>query len=286
MLLRLGIVNSHNKIIFLVSEESKLFGVCKVSVAGILTQPDKRSALLSQALFGEYVVVIKRKSKHWFKVKCVWDETIGWINPLQFYFSEDINEEDATTCNAFSLEMMHGLYSNSMTLPITIGSNLQNCDGINLRMPFGKYQYTGQIVNLEQAINNKSILCKIALRYLHAPFMNGGRTALGIDSSGLIQMAFKMIGTTLPRTCLEQSELGTDIGFVAYSQVGDLAFFANGKNEISHVGFIVEPNKIIHVHGRVKIDQLDNQGIYDLETKKYSYKLRTIRRVLNDDQIS
>lgn len=267
----------------MVVNERKQFGVCKVSVAGILSNPDNESSLLSQALFGEYVIVTKRKNKRWIKIECVWDGTVGWINPLQFYFSDDIKEAESTSCKAFSLEIIHGLYSNSMTLPITIGSNLQDCDGINLKLPFGKFQYTGQIINLEQAVNNKSILCKIAMRYLHAPFLNGGRTALGIDASGLVQMAFKMIGVDLPRTCAAQSQLGEDIGFVAYSQIGDLAFFANNKNEIIHVGFIVESNKIIHVHGRVKIDQLDNQGIFDLETKKYSYKLRTIRRVLKEE---
>ncbi len=261
-------------------EESILYGVCKVSVAGLLSKPDYGSALISQCLFGEFIKVIKTKNKRWIKVKCLWDNTEGWIDALQFYISEDIKESETKDCDAFALELIHGLYSNNMTLPISIGANLPNCDGINLKLPFGKFQYTGQIINLQQTVNIQTLLSKIAVKYLHAPALNGGRSILGIDSPALTQLAFKMIGKSLPRTAYEQSELGTDIGFVAYSKVGDLAFFANKDNEIVHVGFIVEPMKIIHVHGKVKIDQLDNQGIYDLETKKYTYKLRTIRRIL------
>lgn len=251
-----------------------------MSVACLFAKPDYESALISQCLFGEFVEVVKRKNKRWYKVKCTWDNSEGWIDALQFYISEEIKVEDSQNCDAFALELIHGLYSNNMTLPISIGANLPNCDGINLKLPFGKFQYTGQIINLEQTVNIQTLLSKIAIKYLHAPAMKGGRSILGIDSPGLTQLAFKMVGKSLPRTAFEQSELGTDIGFVAYSQVGDLAFFADKNNEIVHVGFIVEPMKIIHVHGKVKIDQLDNQGIYDLETKKYTYKLRTIRRVL------
>ena len=264
----------------MISNETTIYGVCKVSVASILAKPEVGAPMLSQALFGEYVRVVKRKNKRWIKVECDWDNLIGWIDSLQFYFDNNIKACEARNCNAFALELIHGLYSNQMTLPISIGSNLPNCDGINLKLPFGKFQYTGQIINLQQTSNLQTLLSKIAQRYLHAPFLKGGRSALGIDSPGLVQLAFKMIGLPLPRTAQEQSELGRDIGFVAYSQLGDLAFFSNKHNEIVHVGFIVEPAKIIHVHGKVKIDQLDNQGIYDLETKKYTYKLRTIRRVL------
>lgn len=251
-----------------------------MSVASVFAKPEFESALVTQCLFGEYIQVLKTKNKRWVKIKCAWDNAEGWIDTLQFYFSEAITKTETNKCDAFALELIHGLYSNNMTLPISIGANLPNCDGINLKLPFGKFQYTGQIINLEQTVNTQTLLSKIGAKYLHAPALKGGRSILGIDSSGLTQLAYKMIGESLPRTAFEQSELGTDIGFVAYSQVGDLAFFANNNNEIIHVGFIVAPMRIIHVHGKVKIDQLDNQGIYDLETKKYTYKLRTIRRIL------
>ncbi|MBT8231840.1 MAG: C40 family peptidase [Bacteroidia bacterium] len=264
----------------MVSEDVKLYGVCRVSVASIFSLPDNNAPMLSQALFGERLLIIRQKDKNWVRVKCLWDDIIGWVSPLHLFISEKVKEEDNFNCEAFSLELIHGLHSNQMTIPICIGSNLPKCDGINVRLPFGKFQFNGQIINLQQTVNSKVLLSKIAMRYLHAPFLKGGRSILGIDSPALVQMAFKMIGITLPRTAERQSEYGDDIGFAAHSEVGDVAFFMNKRNEIDHVGFVIEPMKIIHVHGRVKIDQLDNQGIYDLETKRYTYKLRTIRRIL------
>ncbi len=255
--------------------------ICKISIASLRQLPSHRSYLVSQVLFGEYVEIISKKSKEWYRVKCSWDGTIGWVDPKQFYVLKDSQLKYFEPCTTFALDHLHGINSSSKqyTIPISIGSNLFRCDGLNVKMPFGDFQYSGQIIDLKQSQSSERLLLSIAKRYIHCPFLYGGRSILGIDASGFIQIIFKMIGINIPRSCVEQSVLGEDIGFQAQSRVGDLAFFEDESHQIMHVGLILDDSKIMHVHGQVRTDLLDQQGIYDRSIKKYTFKLRTIRRV-------
>lgn len=261
------------------SEITGNYAFCKISAASVRQLPNHSSTMISQVLFGEHVQIIRRKNKQWSRVVCVWDEVEGWIDMRQFYADKSaLQNEDE--CDSFALELIHGAISNQRVIPISIGSNLRECDGINFKMPFGKFQYSGQIVNLDQSRNSSKLLLNIAKRYLHAPYLMGGRSIGGIDASGFVQVVFKLIGFKLPRFANGQGMLGEDVGFLEQAKVGDLAFFQSKNGEIIHVGIIVEDNQIMHVDGMVRIDKIDQQGIYNLDTKRYSFKLRTIRRML------
>ena len=48
---------------------------------------------------------------------------------------------------------------------------------------------------------------------------------------------------------------------------------------IIHVGFLLENNYILHSHGKVRIDRIDQTAIYNLETKIHSHKLRIIKKI-------
>jgi cell wall-associated NlpC family hydrolase len=58
-----------------------------------------------------------------------------------------------------------------------------------------------------------------------------------------------------------------------------LAFFDDAEGNIIHVGIILNNNEIIHAYGKVRIDKLDQQGIYNLDLKKYTHTLRVIKRI-------
>ncbi len=246
--------------------ENPSFGVCKISTASIRRYADHQSIMLSQALFGERVELIKRKNKHWYKIKCKWDGLEGWVDPKQFYFTEDTKAISELECRTFALEHLHGVTSNNNTIPIGIGSNLYNCDGINVKMTFGKFQYSGQIMDLDQSEKSRKLLINIARRFMHSPYFFGGRSISGTDSSGFIQLAMKMIGIKMPRFTDEMAKLGEDIGFISEALPGDLAFFGKNNQEISHMGLLLEDQHILHVFGKVKADKLDHHGIFDLET--------------------
>jgi cell wall-associated NlpC family hydrolase len=62
--------------------------------------------------------------------------------------------------------------------------------------------------------------------------------------------------------------------------LGDLAFFENPEGKIVHVGIMLNNEKIIHASGKVKIDSIDEKGIYSEDQKRYTHKLTTINRIL------
>ncbi|MCF0206504.1 MAG: C40 family peptidase, partial [Bacteroidales bacterium] len=68
--------------------------------------------------------------------------------------------------------------------------------------------------------------------------------------------------------------------FMTEAQPGDLAFFDNEEGDIIHVGMIFSQNEIIHASKKVRIDKIDHHGIYNNDLKKYTHKLRVIKKIL------
>ena len=93
-------------------------------------------------------------------------------------------------------------------------------------------------------------------------------------------MVYRLGGFTLPRDAYQQADLGSTLSFVEEAEEGDLAFFDNNEGKITHVGLILKDNYIIHASGKVRVDRLDHQGIYNAEMRDYSHKLRIIKKVI------
>ena len=128
-------------------------------------------------------------------------------------------------------------------------------------------------------LQEKSKIITTALRFLNSPYLWGGRTPLGIDCSGFTQMVYRLQGIDLPRDAYQQSEVGTTLSFIEESEAGDLAFFDDQEGKITHVGIMLEDNHIIHASGKVRIDRIDQQGIFNKETGKHTHKLRLIKSI-------
>jgi gamma-D-glutamyl-L-lysine dipeptidyl-peptidase len=124
----------------------------------------------------------------------------------------------------------------------------------------------------------------LANRYLHAPYLWGGRSPFGIDAAGLVQMVYKMAGIQLLREPMHQVTHGRPIDFTEQCQAGDLAFFDNGKGDINHVGIVLPGCNLIHASGKVRIDKLDHFGIFNKEINRYTHQLRIVKRLIPDTE--
>jgi cell wall-associated NlpC family hydrolase len=123
----------------------------------------------------------------------------------------------------------------------------------------------------------------MAMQYLHAPYLWGGRTVMGIDCSGLTQMVYKLCGVPLRRDASQQVQEGVLVDFLEQARCGDLAFFHNEEDKITHVGMLLDNQTIIHateVAGRVVIDRIDAGGIISILMKKITHSLRVIKRMM------
>lgn len=257
----------------------KTHGLCKVSVSPIRKKADDTSEMVSQLLFGELVTILTKKNKSWVKVKCEWDDYVGWMDPKQLI---GITEEDFDAHQqnrACPLEIAHPIMSGDISFPIVAASSLPQYDGMTFKILKDKLVYSGQVIDPNQVTITPDLLIKVAKKYINAPYLWGGRSPFGIDCSGFTQAVFKIFGVRLPRDAYQQAEHGEMVDFVAASNVGDLAFFENKEGRIHHVGIILEDNFIIHAAGMVRIDKLDHFGIYHVGKRSYTHTLRFIKRI-------
>ena len=251
------------------------YGIATLSIIPCRAEPTDKAEIITQLLFGEHYTVIEEQER-WLKVKNAFDDYEGWICRKQF---TEINslEFDELSLNEFPLcgGLVGAIEYKNENRNITLGATLPFLNQSKITIREEKHSFTG-IPNTKHS----SKLMEYAIMYLNSPYLWGGRSPFGIDCSGFAQIVYKLCGYKLPRDAYQQAEEGFDVPFVETSEPGDLAFFDNEEGKITHVGIITEPGKIIHASGRVKIDHLDSQGIYDVELKKYTHKLRLIRRII------
>ncbi|CAN5347014.1 C40 family peptidase [soil metagenome] len=83
----------------------------------------------------------------------------------------------------------------------------------------------------------------VAERFLHVPYLWGGKSVLGIDCSGLAQLALEACGIACPRDSdLQEAALGKPIAH-DHLRRGDLVFWKG------HVGFMCDGEQLLHANG-------------------------------------
>lgn len=257
------------------------YAACQVSIAPLRAQHSDKSEMLSQLLFGETVEVIDTKDG-WRQVVCAWDGYTGWVDAKQLKRLTPSEYDSYAESQSVSLSLVEGLMAADHFVPLTLGAVLPHFDGLRCQLGDQSFQFSGPVVTPGQVQPNGEWIGKIARRYLHAPYLWGGRSPFGIDSTGLAQMVFKIAGLRLLRDASHQVTQGRTVDFMEQCQVGDLAFFDNGKGDINHVGIVLADCHVIHASGKVRIDKLDHFGIFNRETNRYSHQLRIVKRLLPD----
>ena len=258
-----------NEFLLIILFELK-YGICPLGIIPLRNDYNHTSEQVSQLLYGECFKIIDHR-KDWLKIRNQWDDYEGWICSNQcIEIPEEIYKSNSELEVKHSANLLDYVsLTNSELFPIPLGSDLRQIDIL-------KHQFEGEFTHTR----DKSQLVKTAFSYLNAPYLWGGKTPFGIDCSGFSQMVYKLNGIQLKRDASQQAKQGENLSFIEESEPGDLAFFDNKEGTITHVGILLQDHRIIHAHGKVRIDPIDQTGIYNKEILNHSHKLRMIKKII------
>jgi len=257
-------------------------GVCCTSILPLRAKPDHRQEMVSMLLFGE-VFSILEETGSWFKIKMEWDGYEGWISGKAIIrLSENEYQEMTGEKVRVINNLLRILPVENKRFPVFVlpGSTVLPDRQNMIRL--GNSQYIC-LTPLPVKVSSDPVqMIRNAMgQFIHAPYLWGGRSLFGIDCSGLTQVLFKIAGIRLPRDAQQQAAMGKDIPALENALPGDLAFFGDGDEKMTHTGIILDDNHIIHASGTVRIDSIDTHGIKPDDGNTYSHLLRCIRRILS-----
>ena len=278
-----------------------MFAINHCTVTPVRQEPSEGSEQLTQLLFGEVCEVLDRLPR-WTKIRSTLDGQEGWVDfkmlspaPIS---SQEVKGKRLKIKGEGVISVPMAIATDMETgdeLMLTLGTRLPNYAHGTFEV-LGK-QYLIDPTCVSQPISNSPSgrpigetpsyshnVCAIAQTLLNAPYLWGGKNAMGMDCSGFTQVVYSVFGINLLRNAREQITQGTVVPSLSDAQPGDLAFFDHADRDpkatnISHVGILLDNKTIIHCSGCVHIDTIDEQGIH-LPDGELTHHLVQIKRYL------
>lgn len=253
------------------------YGIALIPVISVRIEPDHYSQLTTQLLFGE-IYKVTQEHEDWYFIETLYDNYKGWIQISQHTsISEQEYHELAKKQKKYIGFPMHMIreYNNKFALFLSMGSIIYDVPNLN-------------IAGISFNINEKALftpeqdtglsIVNLARKCLNMPFLWGGKSIMGFDCSGFVQIIYRMHNILLPRNAYQQATVGIEVKSLSEAIGGDLAFF--GKKQIGHVGILTGQGTIIHCSGLVSEDIIDEHGIKKAQTNQYTHHFNSIRRVI------
>lgn len=284
------------------------------SVVPVRTEASETSEQITQMLFGEICTIEEQKTR-WVRVKLALDGQIGWVDAkmIATLSTDEYKSYSAALKSAayVAFPMAYAVSENNgQTIPLTAGTRLTNYHnghfevlGVGFRID------AGMVLTKPLEMTQPNLLQSVRF-FLNVPYLWGGKNALGMDCSGFTQTILSLFGHKIPRNASEQVTQGRLISRLSSSKAGDLAFFCHyeeaatqeitsnlkeqqstetnaiARQKITHVGILIDSERIIHCSGRVKIEKIDTTGIFSVEQSdtahpdgQYTHRLLSIRRL-------
>lgn len=258
--------------------ETAMKAICHLSIVPVRREPSDRSEMVTQLLFGDLLEVTATDG-NWAMIKILADGYPGWVDKRQL---QPLTDQEFERIRNSSSRIIGQVTANVIEkgkkgfLHLVMGSQVHDFgDGI-----FKIADRTFEIAEgsfLPGAGTTESLI-EFGYRYLHSPYLWGGKSPFGIDCSGFTQMVFRAAGRTLPRDAYQQAETGSPVSKLEHGKTGDLAFFMNADHKIVHVGILISNDSILHASGKVRVDSIDEQGIINADSGERTHQLHSIRR--------
>ncbi len=196
----------------------------------LLDAPDGQR--ISQLLFGESFEVEKTVGTHSFgRTECGYE---GWL-PCAALAEPRVASDYVSAMGTFVYARPDMKSEVRLRLPFMAQVKVLSTENGFARIPEG-YIFTKHL-----RADSLHDPVATAARFIGVPYLWGGRSSLGIDCSGLAQIALKSVGVSAPRDSGPQAErIGTALPLDAPLQRGDFIFWRG------HVGMMTSPETLLH----------------------------------------
>lgn len=221
-------------------------------VIDVRVSPDNealRGKLESQLQYGE-IFIAEEDAGDWLKGRCAHDGYPGYVE------KKYLTQEFAAATHVVTAQRSDVYRDASIKSPIrrTIGMGAQ-LTVIEMGEKFAKLDDGTHIYARHiTALSAKEDFVTAAEKLVETPYVWGGRSGLGTDCSGLVQISLARGGIDAPRDTEDQEKaVGKDATKDA-RQRGDIVYFPG------HVGIMVDAENILHAnafHMKTCVEKLD-----------------------------
>ena len=264
------------------------------SIVPVRSNPSEEAEQLTQMLFAETCDIVAEKCR-WKQVKLHLDGQQGWVDAKMVSpLSEDEYVQLEASLASAALVRLPMTYAvsgnNGQTLPLTAGTRLPAYSDGQFSVLGVTFRIDPQAVATKPLDLNAGELMTAVRFFLNTPYLWGGKNALGMDCSGFSQVVMSLFGIKLPRNASEQAREGKEVPTLQEAVAGDLVFFNHAdinpaQTNISHVGILIDSQRVVHCSGRVKVERIDANGIFSVEIRdslhpdgQYTHHLASVRR--------
>ena len=281
------------------------WGLVTLSVINLRKHADHRSELVSQAILGTPVRVLKSDDS-WVLVQTP-DKYIAWTEKSSLVLMNSVEMNSWRQSERVIFTGNTGVIYDSPSFSsivgdLVAGSVMERLGEVSaytkVILPDGREGFVESKLVLDFQSWKEQTNCSgeevvgEAVTFLGLPYLWGGSSSKAVDCSGFVQSVFFMNGIILARDASLQEQHGIAIDFSdGFSDLrrGDLLFFGSNDSEgshVSHVAIYMGDNEYIHSSGRVMINSLDsNRSDYNSYRRNSLLSVKRIVGVSNDDGI-
>jgi cell wall-associated NlpC family hydrolase len=208
-----------------------------VGLAPLRKEPSHEAPLLTEALCGERVTIYETDEEGWAWGQLKSDGYVGWMPAAML-----LAPGPAPTHRVAALRTLVFPGPN-IKLPPTDALPLGATVAVVREQESFAVTSSGGFVpksHLAPVTNSEPDFVAVAERFVGAPYLWGGKSSMGLDCSGLVQIALTAYGIKCPRDSdMQESTLGKSAS-LAGLQSGDLIFWkghvaiARGRNSMIH----------------------------------------------------